>query len=56
MFRFSFQPDPIDSHEFYPITIDLHLGIIGIPTEEIFHDNAMNNIEAINVGTDRKEV
>ncbi|MGE0388637.1 MAG: hypothetical protein AB7P13_00740 [Candidatus Nitrosocosmicus sp.] len=56
MSRFLFQPDPIDGHEFYPIPIDIHLGIVKIPTEEIYHDDAINNTESITVGTDRKEV
>jgi hypothetical protein len=54
--RFFFQPDPIDGYEFNPIPIDIHLGIIKIPTEEIYHDDAINNTESITVGTDRKEV
>ena len=33
--RFLFQPDPIDGIEFYPIRIDIHLGIIKFPTKEI---------------------
>jgi hypothetical protein len=56
MSRFLFQPDPIDGYEFYPIPIDIHLGIIKIPTNEILYDNAINNTESIIVGTDRKEV
>jgi hypothetical protein len=54
--HFLFQPDPIDGYEFYPIPIDIHLGIVKIPTEEIYHDDAINNTESITVGTDRKEV
>jgi hypothetical protein len=54
--RFLFQPDPIDGYEFSPIPIDIHLGIVKIPTEEIYHDDAINNTESIIVGTDRKEV
>jgi hypothetical protein len=54
--HFLFQPDPIDGYEFYPIPIDIHLGINKIPTEEIYHDDAINNTESITVGTDRKEV
>lgn len=54
--RFLFQPDPIDGYEFHPIPIDIHLGIVKIPTEEIYHDDAINNTESITVGTDRKEV
>jgi hypothetical protein len=56
MSRFLFQPDPIDGYEFNPIPIDIHLGVIKIPTQEILYDNAINNTEAIIVGTDRKEV
>lgn len=54
--RFLFQPDPIDGYAFYPIPVDIHLGVIKIPTEEILDDYAINNTEAIMVGTDRKEV
>lgn len=54
--KFLFQPDPIDGYEFNPIPIDIHLGIIKIPTREILDDNAINNTESIIVGTDRKEV
>jgi hypothetical protein len=54
--RFLFQPDPFDGYEFHPIPIDIHLGIVKIPTEEIYHDDAINNTESITVGTDRKEV
>lgn len=54
--RFLFQPDPIDGYEFHPIPIDIHLGVIKIPTKEILDDDSINNTEAIIVGTDRKEV
>lgn len=54
--RFLFQPDPIDGYEFYPIPIDIHLGIVKIPTEEIYHDDGINNTESITVSTDRNEV
>ncbi|HYF99411.1 MAG TPA: hypothetical protein VD815_04910 [Candidatus Saccharimonadales bacterium] len=54
--KFLFQPDPIDDYEFYPIPIDIHLGIIKIPAEELLEDGAVNNTEAIIVGTDRIEV
>ena len=54
--KFLFQPDPIDGYEFYPIHIDIHLGIIKIPTEEIMEDGAINNAEAVLIGTDRIEV
>ena len=54
--RFLFQPDSIDGYEFNPIPIDIHLGIIKIPTEEILDDDAINNTESIIVGTDRQEV
>ena len=36
--KFLFQPDPIDGYEFNPIPIDIHLGIIKIPTELILDD------------------
>ncbi len=54
--KFLFQPDPIDKYEFIPIPIDIHLGIIKIPAEEIFDDDAINNTESVIVGTDRQEV
>jgi len=55
--RFLFHLDPIDGYEFNPIPIDIHLGVIKIPTKEILDDDdAINNTEAIIVGTDRKEV
>ena len=54
--QFLFQPDPIDGYEFNPIPIDIHLGIIKIPTEEIIDDFGINTTETILVGTDRNKV
>jgi hypothetical protein len=54
--RFLFQPDPIDEYEFNPISIDIHLGIIKIPTEVILDDFGINTTESMIVGTDRSEV
>ncbi|WP_148686270.1 hypothetical protein [Candidatus Nitrosocosmicus hydrocola] len=54
--KFLFQPDPIEGYEFNPIPIDIHLGVIKIPTKEILDDDAINNTESIIVGTDRNEV
>ncbi len=54
--RFLFQPDSIDGYEFHPIPIDIHLGIIKIPTEEFLDDFGINTTETTLVGTDRKEV
>lgn len=54
--QFLFQPDPIDGYEFNPIPIDIHMGIIKIPTEEILDDSGINNTDTIIVGNDRKEV
>lgn len=54
--KFLFQPDPIDGYEFNPIPIDIHLGIIKIPNEEIVDDFGINNIDTIIVGCDRLEV
>ena len=56
MSGFLFQPNPIDGYEFNPIPIDIHLGIIKIPTEEILDDFGINNTDTIIVGTDRREV
>ena len=54
--KFLFQPDPIDGYEFYPIPIDIHLGIIKIPTKEILDDFGINTTESVMVGTDRNEL
>ena len=54
--KFLFQPDPIDGYEFNPIPIDIHLGIIKIPTEEILDDFGINNTDTVIVGSDRLEV
>ena len=54
--QFLFQPDPIDGYEFNPIPIDIHLGIIKIPTEVILDDFGINTTESVIVGTDRSEV
>jgi hypothetical protein len=51
-----FQPDPIDGYEFNPIPIDIHLGIIKIPNDEIIDDFGINTTESVIVGTDRAEV
>ena len=40
--RFLFQPDSIDGYEFNPILIDIHFGILKIPTEEILDDFGIN--------------
>ena len=56
MSQFLFQPDPVDGYEFNPIPIDIHLGIIKIPTEEILDDFGINTTESVIVGTDRAEV
>ena len=54
--QFLFQPDPIDGYEFNPIPIDIHLGIIRIPNEEIVDDFGINNTDTVMVGSDRLEV
>lgn len=54
--RFLFQPDSIEGYEFNPIPIDIHLGVIKIPTEEILDDFGINTTESVIVGTDRKVV
>ncbi len=56
MSQFLFQPDPVDGYEFNPIPIDIHLGIIQIPTEEIFDDFGINTTEYFFVVTDRLEL
>ena len=56
MSRFLFQPDPIDGYEFNPIPIDIHLGILKIPTEEILDDFGINTTDFVIVGTDRLQV
>jgi hypothetical protein len=56
MSRFLFQPDPIDGYDFNPIPIDIHLGILKIPTEEILDDFGINTTESVIVGTDKNEV
>ena len=38
----------------YPI--DIHLGVLKIPTEEILDDFGINTTESVIVGTDRQEV
>lgn len=53
---FLFQPDPIEGYEFTPIPVDIHLGVIKIPTKEIRGDGAINNTEAIIVGIHSMEV
>ena len=54
--QFLFQPDPIDDYECYTIPVDIHLGIIKIPTKEILDDFGINTTESVIVGTDRNEV
>ena len=48
--------NPIDEYEFHPIPIDIHLGIIKIPNEEIIENIGINTIESEIVGTDRTEI
>ena len=47
MASFLFQPDPIDTVEFKPITVDIHQGVIKIIDEEIYYDFQLNNSESI---------
>lgn len=54
--RFLFHPDPVDGYEFNPVPIDIHLGIIKIPTEEFDPDFATNTTECVIVGVKREEV
>ena len=52
--KFLFQPDSIDGYEFHPIPIDIHLGIIKIPTEEFLDDFSIYTTKTIIVGSDRR--
>jgi len=52
--KFLFQPDHIDGYGFNPIPIDIHVGIIKIPTEEIIDDFGINITNTIIIGTERK--
>ena len=54
--RFLFQPDPFDGYEFNSIPIDIHIGIIKIPTQEILDDFGINITENAIIGIDRNEV
>lgn len=40
----------------FPSLLIFIWGVFKIPTEELLHDDAIDNTEAIIVGTDRKEV
>lgn len=60
--RFLFQPDPIGGYEFYSIPIDIHIGVIKMPTDnvdeylikQITAFNESNTANAIQFGyTDR---
>ena len=56
--KFLFEPDPIDRYEFYPIPIDIHLGIIKILTKEFLDDFGINTSESVIVvtGANRDEL
>jgi hypothetical protein len=56
MASFLFQPDPINGVQFRPVKIDIHLGVIKIANDEIYHDFQINNTESVIVGTERGEV
>jgi hypothetical protein len=51
-----FQLDPIDGYELHPIPVDIHLGIIKMPTEEFLDDFGINTTETTLIGTDREEI
>ncbi|HKU84162.1 MAG TPA: hypothetical protein VJP58_08975 [Candidatus Nitrosocosmicus sp.] len=51
-----FQPDSFDGYEFNPIPLDIHMGIIKIPTQEILDDFGINITENVIIGIDRNEV
>ena len=54
--QFLFQPDAIDGYDFNLIPIDIHLGILKIPTEKILDDFGINTTESVIVGTDRLDI
>jgi hypothetical protein len=54
--KFLFQPDPINGVPFRLVRIDIHLGVIKITNDEIYHDFQSNNTESVIVGTERDEV
>ena len=56
MAKFLFQPDPINGAQFRPVKVDIHLGVIKITNDEIYHDFQSNNTESVIVGTERDEV
>ncbi len=56
MAKFLFQPDPINGVQFRPVKVDIHLGVIKIASDEIYHDFQNNNTESVIVGTERDEV
>lgn len=49
--KFLFQPDPINGVQFRPVKVDIHLGVIKIANDEIYHDFQSNNTESVIVGT-----
>ncbi|MDF0681606.1 MAG: hypothetical protein P0116_11645 [Candidatus Nitrosocosmicus sp.] len=49
--QFLFQPDPIDGHEHNLNPMDIHFGVIQIPTKGILDDVAINNTSNVMVGT-----
>ena len=53
--KFLFQPDPLNEYEFNPIPIDIHLGIIKIPTEDSWR-RCNYNTESVVVGADRQQL
>lgn len=56
MSRFLFQIDPINGMQLRPVKIDIHLGVIKIANDEIYHDFRINNTGSVVMGTERDEV
>ena len=56
MSKFLFQPDPMNGVQFRPVRIDIHVGVIKIANDEVYHDFQSNNTESVIVGTERDEV
>lgn len=56
MSRFLSRPESINGFEIYPITIDIHLGIVKISKKAILDDDTIKNTESFVVRTAKNEV